>query len=76
MSTLKNPRDFLGSFVILCNPTSFLRSSAEEVMMFNILAISALAGLAFATSDNEWYPACKLVEAAISNASNVYYSGK
>lgn len=44
--------------------------------MFNILAISALAGLAFATSDNEWYPACKLVEAAISNASNVYYSGK
>lgn len=45
------------------------------MMLCSFLTISALAGLGFATTDNEYRPACEAVEAAISHASNVYYPG-
>jgi hypothetical protein len=40
------------------------------------LTVSALAGLALATTNEEYCAACKVVETAISNASKVYYPGK
>jgi len=45
-------------------------------MLGHLLTISALAGLAFSTIADEYHPACKAVEAAISNASSVYYPGE
>jgi len=45
-------------------------------MLSRLLTISALAGLAFSTIGDEYRQACKAVEAAISNSSNVYYSGE
>ena len=46
-------------------------------MMFNrLLTISALAGLVLTTICEEYRPACEAIEAAISNASKVYYPGK
>lgn len=36
----------------------------------------SLVGLAFATIYEEYLPACRAVEAAISNASKVYYPGE
>ena len=46
------------------------------MVLNRFLAIFALVGLAFATVDDEYRPACQAVEAAISNASKVYYSGE
>lgn len=46
------------------------------MILSRILATFALAGLASATGDKECYSACKVVEAAISNLSDVYYPGK
>jgi len=45
-------------------------------MLSRLLAISALTGLGFNTIGNEYRQACKTVEAAISNASKVYYPGE
>ena len=40
------------------------------------LTVSALAGLALATTNEEYCAACKAVETVISNASKVYYPGE
>jgi hypothetical protein len=40
------------------------------------LTILALVGLALATTNEDYCAACKAVETAISNASNVYYPGR
>ena len=40
------------------------------------LTVSALAGLALATTNEEYCAACKAVETAISNATNIYYPGE
>jgi len=46
-------------------------------MIFSrFLTIFPLAGLAFATIGEDYLPTCREVEAAISNASNVYYPGE
>jgi len=45
-------------------------------MLSRLLTISALTGLGFHTIGNEYRQACKAVETAISNASNVYYPGE
>jgi len=45
-------------------------------MLNRLLTISALAGLAFFTIADQYRPACEAVEAAISNASSVYYPGE
>jgi len=45
-------------------------------MLGRLLKISALTGLAFSTIDDEYRQACKAVEAAISNTSDVYYPGE
>jgi len=45
-------------------------------MLGRLLTISALAGLAFSAVGDGYHHACKAVEAAISNASEVYYPGK
>ena len=46
-------------------------------MMFSrFLTISPLVGLVFATIGEGYLPACREVEAAISNASNIYYPGE
>ena len=42
----------------------------------HFLTVSALVGLALATANEEYCAACKAVETAISNASNVYYPGE
>jgi hypothetical protein len=45
-------------------------------MLLNpFLTVSALVGLALAANNEEYCAACKAVETAISNASNVYYPG-
>ena len=45
-------------------------------MLFSpFLTVSALVGIALATNE-EYCAACKAVETAISNASNVYYPGE
>jgi hypothetical protein len=46
------------------------------MLLSPVLTISALAGLSLATINEEYYTACKAVETAISNASNVYYPGE
>ena len=46
------------------------------MLLSRFLTISVLAGLASATADKEYRSACKAVEAAISNASKVYYPGE
>jgi len=45
-------------------------------MLSRLLAIPALTVLAFSTIGDEYRLACKAVESAISNASNVYYPGE
>jgi len=45
-------------------------------MLNLLLTILALTGLGSATTGDEYRLACKAVEAAISNASNVYYPGE
>jgi len=45
-------------------------------MLSRLLTVLALTGLGFAAIDDEYRSACKAVEAAISNASNVYYPGE
>ena len=40
------------------------------------LIVSALVGLVLAATNEEYCAACKAVETAISNASNVYYPGE
>lgn len=57
------------------DPFSFDPSIGKTMMLSSLLTISALAGLGFATTSNEYRLACKAVEAAISNMSNVYYPG-
>ena len=39
------------------------------------LTVSALVGLALATTNEDYCAACKAIETTISNASNVYYPG-
>ena len=46
------------------------------MILSRFLTIPPLAGLAFATVYEKYFPACRAVEAAISNASKVYYSGE
>ena len=41
-----------------------------------LLTILPLAGLTFFTTGNNYLSACQAVEAAISNASKVYYPGE
>lgn len=41
-----------------------------------LLTFLALAGLAFAITNEQYRPACEAVEAVISNASKVYYPGE
>ena len=45
-------------------------------MLSCLLTISVFAGLALSTIADEYRPACEAVEAAISNASSVYYPGE
>ena len=45
-------------------------------MLNRFFAILLLVGLAFATADEGYLPACRAVEAAISDASNIYYPGQ
>ena len=46
------------------------------MLLSPFLTVSALVGLALATINEEYCAACKVVETAISNASNVYYPGE
>jgi hypothetical protein len=46
------------------------------MLLSPFLTVSALAGLALATTNEEYCAACKAVETVISNASNVYYPGE
>ena len=46
------------------------------MILSRLLTISAFVGLAFAIADNKYRPACKSVEAAISDVSDVYYPGE
>ena len=46
------------------------------MILGRILAIFPLIGLAFAIICEGYLPACRAVEAAISNASKVYYLGE
>ena len=46
-------------------------------MVFSrFLAISTLAGLAFAATYKEYLKTCKAIEGVISDASEVYYPGE
>jgi len=45
-------------------------------MLSRLLTVLALTGLGFAAIGDEYLPACKAVEVAISNSSKVYYPGK
>jgi len=45
-------------------------------MLNRLLTILAFTGLGSATITNGYRQACKAVEAAISNASEVYYPGE
>jgi len=46
-------------------------------MIFSrFLTIVPLAGLAFATTGENYLPACRAVQGAISDASKVYYPGE
>ena len=65
---------FLGPFVPLQRLT---QSSARGIIMLNrFLAVSAFVGLASATPNSDYLAACRAVEAAISTASDIYYSGE
>ena len=46
------------------------------MLLSAFLIVSALVGLALATTNEEYCAACRAVETAISNASNVYYPGE
>jgi hypothetical protein len=46
------------------------------MLLNHFLTVSALAGLALATTNEEYRAACKTVETAISDASKVYYPGE
>ena len=46
------------------------------MILARFLTIFPFVGLAFATIGEGYLPACREVEAAISNASNVYYPGE
>jgi hypothetical protein len=46
------------------------------MLLSPFLTVSALVGLALATTNEEYCAACKAVETAISNASKVYYPGE
>jgi hypothetical protein len=46
------------------------------MLLSPFLTVSALVGLALATTNEEYCAACKAIETAISNASNVYYPGE
>jgi len=45
-------------------------------MLSRLLTIPALTGLTLLTIGDEYRQACKAVEVAISNASEVYYPGE
>jgi len=45
-------------------------------MVNRLVTILALTGLAFAAADSENRSACEAVDAAISEASEVYYPGE
>jgi len=45
-------------------------------MLSCLLTISALTGLAFCATGDEYLQACKTAETVISNASGVYYPGE
>jgi len=45
-------------------------------MLNHLLTILALTGLGSATIRDKYRPACKTVEAAISDASGIYYPGE
>jgi len=45
-------------------------------MLTGVLTVLALTGLGLAAIGDEFRLACKAVEAAISNASDVYYPGE
>jgi len=45
-------------------------------MLSYLLTILALTGLRFPPVSNKYRQACKTVEAAMSNASKVYYPGE
>ena len=46
------------------------------MLLNHFLTVSALAGLALATTNEEYHAACKTVETTISDASKVYYPGE
>ena len=46
------------------------------MMLSHLLTILATVGLAFATVNKGYRPACQAVKVAISNASGVYYPGE
>jgi len=45
-------------------------------MLSRLLTISTLIGLALSAVGDEYHQACRAVEAAMSNASDVYYPGE
>ena len=45
------------------------------MLLSPFLTVPVLAGLALATTNEEYCAACKAVETAISSASKVYYPG-
>ena len=45
-------------------------------MLSHLLTILAPVGLAFATINEGYHPACQAVKVTISNASGVYYPGE
>ena len=50
--------------------------AGEMIVLSRFLTILPPATLAFATIGEGYRPACQRVEAAISNASEVYYPGE
>ena len=46
------------------------------MLLSPFLTVSALVGVALATTNDAYCAACKVVETAISNASKVYYPGE
>lgn len=74
----ESSEDFTETRLSPLTPTLFTSVlSAGDIMTFNrVLTFSALAGLVLATIGEEYRPACEAVEAAILNASRVYYPGE
>jgi hypothetical protein len=64
------------SFASVQHPFSTLSSSGDTMLLSPFLTVSALVGVALATTNDDYCAACKVVETAISNASKVYYPGK